>query len=66
VAADLPLDLESLLGTVPGLIYRSRLAPEPYTVEFVSDDRLEAIGGSLELESPAGGGTVVRARVPIR
>ena len=29
-------------------------------------DRLEAIGGSLELESPPGGGTVVRARVPIR
>jgi signal transduction histidine kinase len=28
-------------------------------------DRLEAIGGSLELESPPGGGTVVRARVPL-
>ena len=28
-------------------------------------DRLEAIGGSLELESPPGGGTVVRARVPV-
>jgi signal transduction histidine kinase len=28
-------------------------------------DRLEAIGGSFELESPAGGGTVVRARVPL-
>ena len=28
-------------------------------------DRLEAIGGSLELQSPAGGGTVVRARVPL-
>ena len=27
-------------------------------------DRLEAIGGLLELESPPGGGTVVRARVP--
>jgi signal transduction histidine kinase len=29
-------------------------------------DRLEAIGGSLELESPPSGGTVVRARVPVR
>ena len=28
-------------------------------------DRLEAIGGTLEIESPAGGGTVVRARVPL-
>ena len=28
-------------------------------------DRLEAIGGTLEVESPAGGGTVVRARVPL-
>ena len=27
-------------------------------------DRLEAIGGSLEVESPPGGGTVLRARVP--
>jgi PAS domain S-box-containing protein len=28
-------------------------------------DRLEAIGGSLEVESPEGGGTVVRACVPL-
>lgn len=28
-------------------------------------DRLEALGGSLELKSPPGGGTVVRARVPV-
>ncbi len=28
-------------------------------------DRLEAIGGSLELESPPGGGTLVCARVPV-
>jgi hypothetical protein len=34
------------------MIYRSRLV-----------GRLEAIGGSLE--SPTGGGTVVRARVPV-
>jgi signal transduction histidine kinase len=27
-------------------------------------DRLEAIGGSLEVESPSGGGTVLRAVVP--
>ena len=28
-------------------------------------DRLEAIGGSLEVESPPSGGTVLRARVPV-
>jgi PAS domain S-box-containing protein len=28
-------------------------------------DRLEAIGGSLEVESPTSGGTVLRARVPV-
>jgi signal transduction histidine kinase len=28
-------------------------------------DRLEAIGGSLDVVSPSGGGTVVRARVPL-
>jgi PAS domain S-box-containing protein len=28
-------------------------------------DRLEAIGGSLDVVSPPGGGTVVRARVPL-
>ena len=27
-------------------------------------DRVDALGGSLEVDSPAGGGTVVRARVP--
>ena len=29
-------------------------------------DRVEALGGRLELESPAGGGTVVRAELPLR
>jgi PAS domain S-box-containing protein len=28
-------------------------------------DRVEALGGALELESPAGGGTRVRARLPV-
>ena len=43
-AADQPLELESFLGTVPGMIYRSRLAPEPYSIEFVSDE-LTSIAG---------------------
>ena len=29
-------------------------------------DRIEALGGQLELESPPGGGTVVRATLPLR
>jgi signal transduction histidine kinase len=29
-------------------------------------DRVEALGGRLELESPAGAGTTVRARLPLR
>ena len=29
-------------------------------------DRVEALGGRLEVESPAGGGTVVRAQLPLR
>jgi signal transduction histidine kinase len=29
-------------------------------------DRIEALGGRFELESPAGGGTVVRAALPVR
>jgi signal transduction histidine kinase len=28
-------------------------------------DRLDAVGGSLDVESPRGGGTVVRARAPV-
>jgi signal transduction histidine kinase len=28
-------------------------------------DRIDAVGGTLEVESPAGGGTVVRARAPL-
>jgi PAS domain S-box-containing protein len=38
VSTDRPLEPESFLGTVPGMIYRSRLSPEPYTIEFVSDE----------------------------
>jgi PAS domain S-box-containing protein len=44
MAADRPLELESFLGTVPGMIYRSRLAPPPYSIEFVSDE-MTAIAG---------------------
>jgi PAS domain S-box-containing protein len=29
-------------------------------------DRVEALGGSLEVSSPAGGGTALRARIPLR
>ena len=28
-------------------------------------DRIEALGGQLELESPSGGGTIVRATLPL-
>ena len=38
------LEFESFLGTVPGMIYRSRLAPPPYSIEFVSDE-MTAIAG---------------------
>jgi PAS domain S-box-containing protein len=44
VATDRPLELASFLGTVPGMIYRSRLWPEPYSIEFVSDE-MTAIAG---------------------
>jgi PAS domain S-box-containing protein len=44
MAADGRLELESLLGTVPGMIYRSRLAPEPYFIEFVSDEMTSIAG----------------------
>ena len=44
VAASALLELESFLGTVPGMIYRSRLAPPPYSIEFVSDE-MTAIAG---------------------
>jgi PAS domain S-box-containing protein len=39
-----PLELESVLGTVPGMIYRSRLSPEPYMIEFVSDEMTSIAG----------------------
>jgi signal transduction histidine kinase len=29
-------------------------------------DRIEALGGALRLQSPAGGGTVIRAELPLR
>ena len=38
------LELESFLGTVPGMIYRSRLWPEPYMIEFVSDEMTSIAG----------------------
>ena len=44
MAADPLLELESFLGTVPGMIYRSRLAPEPYVIEFVSDEMTSIAG----------------------
>jgi PAS domain S-box-containing protein len=44
VAANRPLELESFLGTVPGMIYRSRLSPEPYVIEFVSDEMTSIAG----------------------
>ena len=44
MAAEGPLELESFLGTVPGMIYRTRLAPPPYSIEFVSDE-MTAIAG---------------------
>jgi PAS domain S-box-containing protein len=44
MTSDGRLELESLLGTVPGMIYRSRLAPEPYFIEFVSDEMTSIAG----------------------
>jgi PAS domain S-box-containing protein len=44
VTVDRPLELASFLGTVPGMIYRSRLAPEPYFIEFVSDEMTSIAG----------------------
>jgi PAS domain S-box-containing protein len=46
MAADGRPELESFLGTVPGMIFRSRLAPEPYFVEFVSDEMTSIAGYS--------------------
>jgi PAS domain S-box-containing protein len=46
VASDRPLELESFLGTVPGMIFRSRLSPEPYFIEFVSDEMTSIAGYS--------------------
>jgi PAS domain S-box-containing protein len=45
MASDRPLELESFLGTVPGMIYRSRLTPD-YFVEFVSDEMTSIAGYS--------------------
>ena len=42
--ADRPLELESFLGTVPGMIYRSRLEPPPYVIEFVTDEMTSIAG----------------------
>jgi PAS domain S-box-containing protein len=39
-------ELEAFLGTVPGMIFRSRLEPEPYFVEFVSDEMTSIAGYS--------------------
>ena len=44
MTTDRPIELESFLGTVPGLIYRSRLSPEPYVIEFVSDEMTSIAG----------------------
>ena len=38
------LALESFLGTVPGMIYRSRLEPPPYVIEFVTDEMTSIAG----------------------
>ena len=46
MAANGRLELESFLGTVPGMIFRSRLAPEPYFIEFVSDEMTSIAGYS--------------------
>jgi PAS domain S-box-containing protein len=46
MAPDRPLELESFIGTVPGMIYRSRIAPAPYFVEFVSDEMTSIAGYS--------------------
>ena len=42
--ADRPLELESFVGTVPAMLYRSRLAPEPYLIEFVTDEMTSIAG----------------------
>ncbi len=44
MATDRNLELESFLATVPGMIYRSRLSPAPYTIEFVSDEMTSIAG----------------------
>ena len=44
MAADRPLELESFVGTVPAMLYRSRLAPEPYLIEFVTDEMTSIAG----------------------
>src|SRR5262245_43649164 len=46
MAANGRLEFESFLGTVPGMIFRSRLAPEPYFIEFVSDEMTSIAGYS--------------------
>ena len=44
VATDSRPELDSILGTVPGLVFRSRIAPDPYLIEFVSDE-MSSIAG---------------------
>src|SRR6478735_7599090 len=44
VATDSRPELDSILGTVPGLVFRSRIAPDPYLTEFVSDE-MSSIAG---------------------
>jgi PAS domain S-box-containing protein len=44
VSSERPFELDEFLGTVPGMIYRSRLAPEPYVIEFVSDEMTSIAG----------------------
>ena len=46
MASDPQLGLQSFLETVPGMIFRSRLAPEPCFVEFVSDEMTSIAGYS--------------------
>ena len=44
MAIDSRPELDSILGTVPGLVFRSRIAPDPYLIEFVSDE-MSSIAG---------------------
>lgn len=43
------------------------IEPAPIARRLVGmDDRVTALGGRLNIESPAGGGTVVAATMPLR